>query len=157
MRSINQKTFCLIAEAISASKATSNPDQAVAIVEFGNVCDRLNCMALFPNEYALVKPVLNAGYAAFFAKCRRDRMLLPEIWASNRNAFKQCVPEADVDVVATDHERIGDHPDEVARILTSGTLGKKMVGWVAGAALGTHLKIFMLKEVQNLGTKANNL
>ena len=146
MRSINQKTFCLIAEAISASKATSNPDQAVAIVEFGNVCDRLNCMALFPNEYALVKPVLNAGYAAFFAK-----------WASNRNAFKQCVPEADVDVVATDHERIGDHPDEVARILASGNLGKKMVGWVAGAALGTHLKIFMLKEVQNLGTTANNL
>ena len=61
LRKINQKSLALICAGLSKSKASSNPDQAITVVEFGNMSVRLDVPTNFPVGYERMRSVLHEG------------------------------------------------------------------------------------------------
>ncbi len=64
MNDTNQKQVALMCEALSNTKASSNPDQARAICEWAMTITRLKLDTRFEEEVTSIKEVLVQGFVA---------------------------------------------------------------------------------------------
>jgi len=144
---INQKTFSFICSAVSATKATSKPDQAATIVEFTKLIHRLRLDTEFPEMYRLVWPTLDAGWEADWIANRRELSNLGSYIGDHGDAASLVVPLAALRVLIAAGKEASEHPDEIAQVFGSGRFGKKLYGKLTLAALAHHLKQFMNTRV----------